>query len=203
MQNGATPPPLPDLDWKAAFRKRAKAARAEAAAADGGSAAMKAAHHFIEDFIPQTPLRIALYCPVGDELDTAYLNADLLAAGHEVLLPVAVEENAPLIFRQFRMDTPLIKGRYGIPIPPESAPEATPEIIAVPVLGVRRDGARLGMGGGYYDRTLMKLRAEGEILAIGFGYAAQKMERFPVMPHDEFLDGYVSEDGAERFERRR
>lgn len=203
MQNGAEPPTLPDLDWKAAFRKRALAARREAALADGGSAALKAAHHFIETFVPLTPSRIALYCPVGDELDTAHLNADLLASGHDVYLPVVPARNSALVFRQFRMDTPLIEGIHGIPVPPDTVPEGIPEILVVPLLGVRPDGARLGMGGGYYDRTLMALREKGDVLAIGYGYEAQRMDRFPVMQHDQFLDGFVSEERAVRFDRRR
>lgn len=193
----------PDVDWKAAFRKRAFAARKDAAETAYSSAPMKAAHHFIETFSPGAASRIALYCPIGDELDTAYLNADLLAAGHEVLLPVVPMRDAPLVFRQFRMDTPLIEGIHGIPVPPDTSPEGVPDIIVVPLLAVRPDGARLGMGGGYYDRTLTKLRAAGQVLAIGYGYEAQVMERFPVMDHDQFLDGFVSEEGAVRFERRR
>lgn len=189
---------LLELDWKAAFRKRAKAARRRAAATLP-NAAEAAASHFLETFAPDAPACIALYCPFGDELDTAHLNAHLLTAGHKVLLPVVTAKEAPLLFRQFKMDTSLVEGAYGIPVPPEDSPELTPDIVVTPLLGVRRDGARLGMGGGFYDRTLQLLRSDGEVLAIGFGYAAQKMERFPVMEHDQFLDGFVSEEGAERF----
>lgn len=195
--------PLPDIDWKAAFRKRARTERTAAKAGDDGTAAARAAKHFIDSFAPKAPAKIALYCPLGDELDTAYLNADLLALGHQVLLPVVTAADAPLIFRAFRMDTPLEEGRFGIPVPPESAEEITPEFLVVPLLGIRRDGARLGMGGGYYDRTLKALREDGDVPAIGFGYAAQKMDRFPVMAHDEFLDGFVSEEGSLHFDRRR
>lgn len=194
--------PLPDIDWKAAFRKRALAARKQAAG-EVNRAGERAAHHFMETFLPETQASIALYCPVGDELDTAHLNAHLLAAGHRVLLPVVLDPEGVLTFREFRMDTPLVEGAYGIPTPPESAPQGEPDIIVTPLLGVRRDGARLGMGGGFYDRTLAKYRAAGDVLAIGYGYDAQQMDRFPVMEHDEFLDGFVSENGAVRFERRR
>lgn len=197
-----TPTTLPDVDWKAAFRKRALAARKDAADADDGTAPARAAHHFLETFAPAAPTKIALYCPIGDELDTAHLNADLQAAGHEILLPVVVKEDAPLIFRQFRMDTPLVEGRHGVPVPPDTSPMGEPAIILVPLAAVRPDGGRLGMGKGYYDRTLMKYRERGEILAVGFGYEAQVMERFPVMEHDQLLDGFVSEKGARTFKKR-
>ncbi|MEM9232801.1 MAG: 5-formyltetrahydrofolate cyclo-ligase [Pseudomonadota bacterium] len=203
MTDTLPPSAMENMDWKAAFRRRAGEARRQAAARDNGQASMLAAHHFTETFAPEVPARIALYCPIGDELDTAHLNAELLALGHEIYMPVVKGEEDPLIFRQFKMDTPLIEGAYGIPVPPDSAPEGEPEIILVPLLAVRPDGARLGMGKGFYDRTLMKYRSEGQVLAIGFGYADQSMERFPVMEHDQFLDGFVSEAGVVRFDRRR
>jgi 5-formyltetrahydrofolate cyclo-ligase len=55
------------------------------------------------------------------------------------------------------------------------------------------------MGGGYYDRTLASLRQTGEVTAIGYGYADQQMERFPVGPEDQFLDGFASEQGFTSF----
>ncbi|MEM1380430.1 MAG: 5-formyltetrahydrofolate cyclo-ligase [Pseudomonadota bacterium] len=145
---------------------------------------------------------VALYHPTGDELDTEPLADALAKRGIAVLLPVVVKKNAPLVFRLFEIDKGLEEGRYGIMQPPESCPEMRPDVIVTPLLGVRRDGARLGMGGGYYDRTLAALRAEGDMIAVGYGFAAQKMDRFPVGPEDQFLDGFVSEQGFERFPRR-
>ncbi len=194
--------PIPLLDWKAVFRKRAKAARAKAAATQK-SAANFAASHFMATFAPEEPATIALYFPVGDELDTWPLAEALMARGHALVLPAVEGKKQPLKFRLYEVDTPLIDGAYGIKTPPTEAPELRPDIVVCPLLGIRPDGARLGMGGGYYDRTLNDLRAEGPVLAVGYGYAAQRMDRFPVDPHDAFLDGFVSEQGAEKINRRR
>ncbi len=194
--------PLPLTDWKTVFRKRAKAMRKEAAARHP-NAARFAASHFMLHFAPNERAAIAIYHAHGDELDTAPLADALMRDGHAILLPVVVEKNAPLLFRLWEVDKPLAEGAYGIPAPGEDAPAMRPDIVVVPLLGVRPDGARLGMGGGFYDRTLEQLRSEGEILAIGYGYGAQRMDRFPVGPHDQFLDGFVHENGADRIDRRR
>lgn len=194
--------PVPLLDWKAIFRKRAKAAR-EAAAAQQSSAANFAATHFMSHFAPKDRATIALYYPHRDELDTWPLTDALMADGHAIVLPVVEGKKQPLTFRLFEVGMTLEDGAYGIKTPPATAETRRPDILVVPLLAVRRDGARLGTGGGYYDRTLSSLRGSGTVTAVGYGYAAQKMERFPVGEHDEFLDGFVSEQGAEQFERRR
>lgn len=194
--------PLHIVNWKEIFRKRAKEVR-KTAAARQPDAGKFAAQHFISQFAPDQPSTIALYFPIGDELDTWPLAEGLLALGHTIALPVVEKKSAPLKFRQFTPDAPLIEGAYGTQHPDESAREVTPDIIVTPLLGVRRDGARLGMGGGYYDRTLSAARKDRDVTAIGYGYAAQKIDRFPVDDHDQFLDGFASEQGAERFTRRR
>ncbi|MCQ8186178.1 5-formyltetrahydrofolate cyclo-ligase [Parvularcula maris] len=195
-------PPLPLIHWKKAFRERAKALRSDAAKRQP-SAAKFAASYFMGALEPKEGQAVALYHPVGDELDTAHLAAALAEAGAAVLLPVVETKNAPLIFRLFEIDKPLVKGRYGIMEPSGEAERRRPDIVVTPLLAVRPDGARLGMGGGYYDRTLAALREEGEVTAIGYGYAAQMADRFPVGPEDQFLDGFVSEQGYKAFARRR
>lgn len=194
--------PLGLVHWKETFRQRAKAARRDAAQRQP-NAGRFAASHFMMRLDPKEGTTVALYHPKGDELDTWPLAEALSKQGVAVLLPVVVQKKAPLIFRLFEIDKPLEKGAYGIMQPPQSAQEMRPDIVVTPLLGVRRDGARLGMGGGYYDRTLETLRREGEVTAIGYGYEAQMMDRFPVGPEDQFLDGFTSEQGFQAFTRNR
>lgn len=195
------PMPLGIVHWKQVFRERAKTARRDAHARQPG-AARHAAAHFMAGIEPKEGSAVALYHPKGDELDTAPLAEALAAAGVAVLLPVVVSKNAPLAFRLVEMDRALEPGPYGVLQPPGDAPAMRPDIVVTPLLAVRPDGARLGMGGGYYDRTLEALRADGPVEAIGYGYAAQVMERFPAVAEDQFLDGFVSEQGLTRFPRR-
>ncbi|MDM7255780.1 MAG: 5-formyltetrahydrofolate cyclo-ligase, partial [Paracoccus sp. (in: a-proteobacteria)] len=53
--------------------------------------------------------------------------------------------------------------------------------------------SRLGYGGGFYDRTLARLRAAGPVTAIGFAFDGQRLEVIPQEPTDEPLDLVVTE----------
>ena len=55
---------------------------------------------------------------------------------------------------------------------------------------------RLGYGGGFYDRTLAAIRAEGrQVTVIGIAYDEQQTERVPTGPHDMRLDGVLAPAG--------
>ena len=150
---------------------------------------------------------IAVYWPNDGEIDLRPLVTKIHRANKFCYLPVLKPFSQKLAFCRYQPGQSLKNNKYGIPEPQFKhacvLPPKALDLVLAPLVAFDKSGNRIGMGGGYYDRTLMKLRAEGEVLAIGFGYAAQKMERFPVMPHDEFLYGYVSEDGADRLERSR
>ena len=55
-----------------------------------------------------------------------------------------------------------------------------------------------GYGGGYYDRTLEKLRKRPRL--VGIAFAAQELGEIPREPHDVPLDVIVTEQGARSFE---
>jgi 5-formyltetrahydrofolate cyclo-ligase len=179
------------------YRERAKAIR-RAAAADRPDAARHAAAHFMAS-IPVGPEDVvALYHPVNDEIDTAPLAAALRERGARLALPVVENRRAPLAFRAYEGGASLERGWRGIPIPPAAAPAARPSIIVVPVLAFARTGARLGYGGGYYDRTLAARRGDGEVLAVGYAYGAQEVDALPEGPLDQRLDWIVTERQAMR-----
>jgi 5-formyltetrahydrofolate cyclo-ligase len=68
-----------------------------------------------------------------------------------------------------------------------------PDIVVVPLAAFDRRYYRIGYGQGHYDRTLRALRAEGEIAAIGYAYAAQEIPLVPNEPHDQPLDAVATE----------
>jgi 5-formyltetrahydrofolate cyclo-ligase len=84
-------------------------------------------------------------------------------------------------------------GLWDIPVPPETAPEVIPDVLLVPMLAFDRRGYRLGYGGGFYDRTLEKLRALKKVTAVGVAYHAQMADDVPVGPHDAPLDYVMTE----------
>jgi 5-formyltetrahydrofolate cyclo-ligase len=87
----------------------------------------------------------------------------------------------------------LVLGRWDIQVPPAEAPEVLPDVLLVPLLAFDREGFRLGYGGGFYDRTLEKLRALKEVTAIGIAYAGQEMDTVPRDEFDQRLDWIMTE----------
>lgn len=184
----------PPLRQEARERRRALAedevfARQAAIAAAGHVCAAIAALPVASDAV------IGVYWSHGNELDTAPLMARLAQRGHGVALPVVAAPGAPLVFKIWTPETRLDAGAYGIPAPAGDAPTATPAVFVLPLLAFDATGARLGYGGGYYDRTLRALRADQPVHAIGLGYAGQEMPSLPTHGGDEALDAIVTEQG--------
>jgi len=86
-------------------------------------------------------------------------------------------------------------GPFGAKVP-EQDDFFEPEILIVPLVAFDRTGGRLGYGGGFYDRTLERLRAKRATLAIGFAFAAQEAEGLPLEATDQPLDMIVTEQGV-------
>ena len=156
-------------------------------------AAHLAANNFVDAIMIARAQPVALYHPIKDELNPAPLERALRAAGARILLPVAIDRSAPLIFREFVEHASLAADAAGVPAPPETASALTPSIVVTPLLAFTRRGGRLGYGGGYYDRTLAALRRDHAIIAIGYAYAAQEVDDLPTAPLDQPLDWIVTE----------
>ncbi len=140
------------------------------------------------------------YYPCGDELDVMPLLRRLIGEGHTVGLPVT-QKGQPLIFRAWTPETRMARGVLDIPVPPEDAPEVTPVVLLAPLAAFDDRGYRIGYGGGFYDRTLAKLRASGPVTAVGVAFAEQRVDRVPNEPHDEPLDWMLTPEGAYRVGR--
>jgi 5-formyltetrahydrofolate cyclo-ligase len=126
------------------------------------------------------------YAAVGAEIDPSCIEA---AWGGPVAFPRV--RPSGLSFHQCRHDD-LVPGLHSVPAPPESAPEADPDVLLVPLLLFDRSGIRLGQGGGHYDRTLARLRASGPRVAIGLAWDMQEVPALPFDPWDAALDGIAT-----------
>lgn len=152
------------------------------------------------DFIKTLPGKtVSGYHPIAEEADCLVLLCALEGAGYSVGLPVVVERNEPLVFREWNSGDPLEQGGYGIQIPPASAPVCVPDIVLVPLLAFDAEGFRLGYGGGYYDRVLQSLRQRSSITAVGIAFGAQEVDAVPHDELDEPLDWILTEKGPHKF----
>lgn len=114
-------------------------------------------------------------------------------------VPVIEAAGQPLWFSRWTPETELVEGPFGAKIPARDDP-MTPEVLIVPLVAFTEDGTRLGYGGGFYDRTLEGLRAQGTVLAVGFAFEAQCLSDLPVDPFDQPLEAIVTETGIRRFD---
>lgn len=191
------PPIAPFSNPKKILRERMKGER-RAAARKHPDAAEHAASAFMRAIDRHEGTIVSLYYPIKGELDTEPLVSALIEEGTRVVMPVVAKKKAPLIFRAYMPGEELVTGPYGELTPAEGAPEATPDILVVPLLAFTRDGGRLGYGGGYYDRTLEALRKQGNPIAVGYAYGEQEVDAIPLSPLDQALDWVVTERGAIR-----
>lgn len=138
----------------------------------------------------------AVYRAQGSELDPLPLARALLARRVSLALPATVATDGPLAFRGWSPGQPLTPDLAGVPAPPPETPEVMPDLMLLPLLAFDRSGARLGQGGGFYDRTLAALRSlQPRPWFIGLAFAGQEVEHLPLEAHDQRLDGVLTEAG--------
>lgn len=182
---------------KSELRKTARAHRAALAAAMPDHAARLAFHAGALNLSADAV--VGGYAALAGEADPALLLARLSERGHALALPRVAAKDAALAFHRWKPGMALTQGGYGVPEPDPSWPRVALDVLLVPLLAFDAAGYRLGYGGGYYDRTLAELRAQGPILAIGIAYAGQEVEHLPHDDFDERMDMVLTETGIRSF----
>lgn len=177
---------------KRTARRAAKSARRAAAQASSDAGPRLSARLLAHIALPEAAV-ISGFWPLDDEIDTVPLLTALHERGHPICLPVMLGPGQPLSFRAWAPGDTLVPAGFGTREPAEDKAEREPRVLIVPLLAFDRAGFRLGYGGGFYDRTLQKLRAGGEALAVGVGYAGQLCDAVPRDAYDQRLDWIVTE----------
>ncbi|MFO1034347.1 MAG: 5-formyltetrahydrofolate cyclo-ligase [Hyphomicrobiales bacterium] len=136
---------------------------------------------------------VSAFYPYQSEIDTRPLLGKLAGEGWETALPIVLALKTPLEFRRWLPGSPTVPGKWDIPRPPEDAPLVEPDVLLVPLLAFDRKGYRLGYGGGFYDRTLEKLRSRKKVVAIGVAFAVQEVDSVLHDHHDQLLDYVMTE----------
>jgi len=183
---------------KRQLRREAMARRANARAKTGPLAGYLVATQFLENISISEAAVIAGYWPINDEITPVPLMKRLHQDGYSVALPAVVERGKRLQFRGWEPGLELELGPFGTLHPPATG-AAPPSVVLVPLLAFDSDGNRLGYGAGYYDRTLTTLRDQGEVLAVGYSFEAQRIDTLPCHDGDQKLDWVVTENAAHRF----
>ncbi|MEM6491495.1 MAG: 5-formyltetrahydrofolate cyclo-ligase [Pseudomonadota bacterium] len=175
-------------DAKAAMRAEAKRRRDEALWADPTPNLLAA--------IGETPAaRIAAYLPIGSEADPLPAVAVLRARGSAILMP-RIAGPGRIDFHLWDDEDPVEAAIGGVAQPLATAPRDRPDVVIAPLLAFDRTGGRLGYGGGYYDRAIAALRADGPVFVVGLAFAAQEAPKLPMGPFDARLDAIATEAGV-------
>jgi len=146
--------------------------------------------------------KILLYAPIGGEVDTTLIAADALRTRRQLYYPIIDRGLRRLRFGTVADPGELRTGVFGIPQPPASGAREAGELacgadatlICVPGVAFTPAGARLGRGGGYYDRLLGELARDARTAGLGFSF--QLIDRLPERSHDRRLDFIVTESAV-------
>jgi 5-formyltetrahydrofolate cyclo-ligase len=145
----------------------------------------------LKDFLIEfKPTIVAGYRSLQSEvnLDDLYFNSNLEI---KWCFPKVVDDHLEFCFANYESD--FISGQYGVLEPNMSQQTSTFEIdiFLVPGLLFDRYGHRLGMGKGYYDRALDKVKAR----KVGIQYKELVLSTsIPHEEHDVIMDNIITED---------
>lgn len=145
--------------------------------------------------------RVALFAAFAGEIPTYPVFLEARRAGKRVSFPrmeTASDGSSPLSFVEIENWDDLHVGRWGVLEPSTQlrAHELDPStLVLVPGLAFDRQGHRLGMGKGYYDRTLAALALP---LRFGFAFEFQLVAEVPSDSMDQKVVAIVTERAVHR-----
>lgn len=147
----------------------------------------------------QAASTVAAYASFPTEPGTVPLRSGLRERGVRVLLPVLLDDNDLAWVEDGGPGTDLatdgscqLLGRDAV---------ASADVVVCPATAAATDGARLGKGGGSYDRALARLPAS--TLVVGLVFDDEIVETLPTEPHDRPVDVVVSSRQTLRRQRGR
>jgi len=147
--------------------------------------------------------RIACYWAIHGEIDCGPIAAEAWERGRDIFLPVL--RSGGLAFAPWRPGCSMAANRYGIPEPCDATGMLTAgqiDVVLAPLVAFDSTGTRLGMGGGYYDRSLRLLarrRHWSRPRYIGLAHAFQHVDHLDKRAWDVPLHAVVTECGVFRF----
>lgn len=181
------------------LRRKLTARRRRIPRADARRAGLDASRRAWKLQLIQRADRIAAYIPMRGELDCRAMIQRAWDQGRRVYLPVLHRQE--LRFRAYTPSTRMRPNRFGIPEPAsgEELSATALDVVITPLVAFDLRGNRLGMGGGYYDRSFRFLQHRNDWRhprLVGFAYQMQCMNELHNYPWDVSLDAAVTESAS-------
>ncbi|MET3123733.1 5-formyltetrahydrofolate cyclo-ligase [Oxalobacteraceae bacterium GrIS 2.11] len=127
---------------------------------------------------------VGAYNPIQGEPSLYEIFPALAEIGIKLALPSVPATDHALTFSAWTPGDELMKDRYGVLVPLETAPLVKPDVLFIPCVGYTAEGYRLGYGGGYYDRTLAE---HPKPQTVGIAYRISMCE-LEIQQHDIPMD---------------
>lgn len=192
-------PPLPAKADRKSLRRELRQRRRALSPAAQRTAARALTRQLILHFGHSRARHVGLYLPNDGEIDPRAFVHEARRRGLSVYLPVLhpILGNQ-LWFYRLNASTKLRANRFGIPEPADrGGPRRPPwalDAVLMPLVGFDRQGGRLGMGGGFYDRTFAfkRLAPQRPPALIGLAHEVQQVERLPIASWDVPMDAVIT-----------
>ena len=146
------------------------------------SASEQLASYFCNESVFIDAQKIGFYIANDGEIDPAALMASAENLNKQCFLPiVGPNKTNNLYFGPFDANAKLKPNRYGILEPTfvegKSVCPQSLDVLFMPLVGFDRQGNRIGMGGGYYDRALafMKEQETSSLTLVGLAHSIQEV----------------------------
>ena len=138
---------------------------------------------------------ISLYYPFDNEASPLEIINYLHSKKKEVLLPVIENNSKTLSFARYGIQSELVKNNFGIfePKDKEFVDIEDIDIVLIPCVAFNDKLFRLGMGGGFYDRTFSK---KSSTILIGIAYSFQNENEPFQEKHDIKMDYVITQKGV-------
>lgn len=184
-------PPAPPSQDTRSLRRQMRARRRSLRPVEQRAAAARLARRVSRSPLFLKARTLALYVAADGEIDPAPLCRVAWRRGKRVFLPVLHPlKHDHMVFARFRASDRLLRNRFGIPEPRTLSGTARPwqlDLVLLPLVAFDDRGNRLGMGGGYYDRTFdlsRQVRWPRRPVLCGLAHRLQRVDYLAGNPWD-------------------
>lgn len=186
-----------------ALRRQLRQARRQLSLSQQRQAAKRLYQQLAQHPLFRRSRHIALYLPNDGEIDPRPLLREAQRRGKATYLPVLdAWPRTRMVFQRIKPNERLKPNRFGIAEPVFSRAQQrriwTLDLVMMPLVGFDERGGRLGMGGGFYDRSLAyrSRRKKGhKPTLLGLAHECQKVDVIPVASWDVSLQATVTDRG--------
>ena len=187
------------------LRQEILAKRRQLTAKESAQAGLSILKTIMQMNVFKRTVNVASYISLSGELCTQDMNEYFMTRHHLCLPYMVTGQKGKMDFYSFKKGDELVENRFHI-LEPKNQPENLVledkiDVIVVPLVAFDNKGNRMGMGGGYYDRMLKKVRKD--CLVIGVAYEFQQVDELLVEEWDMPMDIVITEKNCYEFRKKR